>query len=32
MEVLLDDGTTLPLSRSRYEHAKIDYMHFSRES
>ncbi len=31
-EVLLDDGATLPLSRSRYEQAKIDYMHFSRES
>ena len=29
-EVILDDGTSLPLSRSKYENTKIEYMHLSR--
>ena len=30
-EVILDNGTTLPLSRSRYEKTKFEYMRLSRE-
>lgn len=30
-EVILDNGTTLPLSRSRYEQTKFEYMRLSRE-
>ena len=30
-EVILDDGTTLPISRGKYEKIKFDYMRFSRE-
>ena len=30
-EVILDDGKMLPLSRSRYEQTKFEYMRLSRE-
>lgn len=30
-EVIIDNGTTLPISRGKYEKIKFDYMRFSRE-